>query len=49
MEFQKSVILTKKRIDFCPPPPKKKNRKFNFCQKCSLSFKKHKNENRISF
>ena len=44
---------------FVPPPPKKnKNKKkqkknnnqiFNFCRKCSLSIKKHNNENRISF
>ena len=44
MELQKSVIFIKK-CGFCP----QKNQNFNFCQKCPLSIKKHRNENRISF
>ena len=44
MEFQKSVILCKKK-----KKKKKKNQKFNLCRKCSLSIKKHNNENHISF
>ena len=34
----------KKNVVFVP-----KNQKFNFCQKCLLVIKKHKNENRIPF
>ena len=44
MEFQKSVVLIKKNVVFVT-----KNQNFNFCQKCSLSIKKHNDENRISF